>query len=226
VPLLALLLPAAGRADPILGQIDTFEDGTTQGWAVGSPSPPDPFPPVNVPNGGPAGAGDHYLQITSDAGRAGGRLTVFNRSQWAGNFLAAGVGAVEMDLKNFGTTPLSMRIALKSGVGIGSPGFASTNPFVLPADGQWHHAVFPIDEADLTRIGSTTLTLTDLLSNVAEFRILNSAAPALNGDRINTQVGVDNIQADAPLPEPSSLVLLGLGTAGLAGWRRWKRAKA
>jgi hypothetical protein len=82
---------------------------------------------MNIANGGPAGVGDHFLLITAN-GSAGadGRITVFNRSQWAGNFLAAGVSAIEMDLKNFGTTPLSIRVALKSGIGIGSPGFVTT----------------------------------------------------------------------------------------------------
>ena len=73
-----------------------------------------------------------------------------------------------------------------------------------------------MDAADLTEIGSTTLTLNDVLSNVAEFRILNSTNPALNGDRIASRLGVDNIEATV-IPEASSfaLLLVGCGMVGL-----------
>jgi hypothetical protein len=72
-----------------------------------------------------------------------------------------------MDLKNFGTTPLSIRLGLKARSGIGATGYSSTNPFLLPADGQWHHARFLIDAEDLTAVGAAP-PLATLLSNVAE----------------------------------------------------------
>jgi hypothetical protein len=221
--LLSAFLPSAGRASIVLGQIDTFENGTTQRWGIGMPGP---FAPVNIPTGGPAGAGDHYLQVTSNGSAgAGGRITVFNRDQWTGNYLAAGVNAVEMDLINLGTQPLSIRIALKRGIARTDPGFASTNPFVLPADGLWHHAVFLLDAADLTRLGSQTLTLDSLLSGVAEFRVLESAVPALDGERISAVVGIDNVQASA-VPESAgfTLTLVGAGLLGLG--RRLSRRQA
>jgi hypothetical protein len=168
-----VFLPVAGLGGPVVGQIDTFEDNTTDHWSIGvNPPVPGFTPPVVVPTGGPSGVGDHFMFLTADGSRSGGRLTVFNRDQWAGNFLAAGVNAVGMDLENLGTVPLSMRIAVKSGIGIGSPGYASTLPFLLPADGQWHHAVFSLDPGSLTAIGSPP-PLDAVLSNVAEFRILN-----------------------------------------------------
>jgi hypothetical protein len=44
---------------------------------------------------------------------------------------------------------------------------------------------------------------------------------------LNDIVGVDDFQfgtgAAAAVPEPSMLALLGLGIAGLAGWRRWRK---
>jgi hypothetical protein len=224
--LAGLLFPMAGRAGPILGQIDTFENNTSDGWMIGDPlarNPPVPgfTPPAIIPTGGPAGVGDHFMLLTADAARSGGRLTVFNRDQWAGNFLQAGVNLVEMDLENFGTTPLSMRIAIKAGTGIGSAGYVSTVPFVLPADGQWHHASFLLDPESLTAIGAAP-PLATLLSNVAEFRILNSARPALNGDDINSQVGIDNIAA-LEIHEPGGFLLLFTGCVVVWGWRCGRR---
>jgi hypothetical protein len=219
--LVGVLLPSSGLAGPILGQVDTFQDGTLQNWATGNRGPGQP---INISNGGPAGSGDHYLLLTANGGRADGRLTVFNRSQWAGNFLAAGVNAVEMDLKNFGTTPLFIRVAVKSNTGATSPGFVSTVPFVLPADGEWHHAFFPLGEASLTEVNSTILSLAALLSNVGEFRILNGQNPELNGDPITSQLGVDNIQATV-IPEPGTLALLGLGCGLLALASRLRRRR-
>ena len=115
-PLLAaglLCLPGAATAQVVAGQTDTFEDGTTQGWVInllGMGSPP--APPVNVPTGGPAGDGDNYLQLTAVGGAvAGGRLSVINfNGQWAGNYGAAGVAAIEMDLLNTGTSDLFLRL--------------------------------------------------------------------------------------------------------------------
>jgi hypothetical protein len=221
------LLPAAGQAGPIVGQIDTFEDNTTQGWSIGTPPMPGPgfTPPVIVPTGGPTGAGDHFMLLTADGVRPGGRLTVFNRQQWAGDFLSAGVNAVDMDLKNLGTVPLtlSMRIAIKTNDTRTSTGYSSTTPFILPPDGQWHHAVFLLDPDNLTPIGSPP-PLDTLLSNVAEFRILDSVRPALNGDVIDTKVGVDNIRA-LELPEPGSFALFLAGGAGAWGWLCRRRSR-
>jgi hypothetical protein len=215
---LLVLVSAELEASPIADQIDTFSGASTLGWANG----PNGVAPIVIPTGGPAGVGDGYLQITADNSGVDGRLTVFNRSQWAGNLLSAGVAAIEMDLKNFGPSPLlSIRIGLKQIAGFGSAGFASTVGISLPDDGLWHHATFLLDAADLTRINSTTLSLDTLLSNVGEFRILSAlTAPTLTGDFVTAQLGVDNIKDLATVPEPSALLLL---TAGLVALGMFKR---
>lgn len=43
----------------VVGQIDDFQDGSTQGWGGYAV-------PTNVPTGGPSGAGDKYLKLTSN----------------------------------------------------------------------------------------------------------------------------------------------------------------
>src|SRR5215212_9214500 len=87
-------LLALGMAMPAhavsLGQTDTFENGTTQGWVTALLGSPNPLPPANVPTGGPAGANDNFLLLTSRGGGGpGSRLTGINTSQWAGNYAAA-----------------------------------------------------------------------------------------------------------------------------------------
>ena len=57
-----LLASATPLAAVTLGQQDTFSDGSTQGWSEGLVSP---NPPTNIATGGPAGAGDRYLQNIS-----------------------------------------------------------------------------------------------------------------------------------------------------------------
>src|SRR5581483_6386498 len=82
-----LLLPAAGRAQITLGQTDPFETATTLNWSQGAPA----GGALTVAAGGPAGPNDHYMQITANGGGPGGKITVFNQSQWLGNYNAAGV---------------------------------------------------------------------------------------------------------------------------------------
>jgi len=120
-----------------------------------------------------------------------------------------------VDLKDLSAAPLDIRIAIKTGNGI-TPGWASTTGFALPADGAWHHATFPLDSADLTPINSPP-PLSKILSDVGELRILESAAPALDGDSIAASVGIDNITA---VPEPAMTTIAAAAMAGLLVRRR------
>lgn len=64
------------------GQVDDFEDGTVQGWMEGAISP---NPPTNIATGGPAGAGDNFLQnisVIPVSGTVGRRMAMFNTAQW------------------------------------------------------------------------------------------------------------------------------------------------
>jgi len=189
-----------------LGQIDNFQDGTTQGWGDNAQIS------VNITNGAPAGANDHYLQVSSGTFGGGQRLVTFNRSQWTGNYVAAGVTGLTMDLRNFGPSLMPIRIVIREGTGgSGTPGYSSITAFALPADGQWHTAFFSLDAGSLTPINSPQPLATDL-ANVPELRLLSSAFPATIGDSTSGQFGVDNIMA---VPEPGSMALIGLGFIGL-----------
>jgi hypothetical protein len=203
-----LVFPETGRAQITLGQTDNFGTGL-QNWTQGAQAPPGA---LSVVSGGPSGANDPFMQIVANGGTsAGGRMTVFNQSQWTGNYNTAGVGSIEMDLKSLSGPALSIRVVVRD---VSNDGYASTVGFPLPADGQWHHAVFRLDAASMTTIGVPP-TLSQVLSGPRELRIIHSAAPAINGDMIAATLGVDNIRA-SPVPEPTGILALVAG-AGL-GW--------
>ena len=130
------LAPATSRGIT-LGQVDTFEDGTIAGWSSGGT--------IFVHPDGAAGNNDHFLVVPSGISGASPFLQVFNQSQWLGNYLAAGVTGVEMDLMNDHTITLHVRIAVSEKTsGRNVPGYASTTALDLPSDGIWHHALFSL----------------------------------------------------------------------------------
>src|SRR5438132_13125182 len=88
-----------------LGQVDNFEDGTTQGW--GDPAGNS----INIATGGPTGVNDNFLQVSSGTFGGASKLITFNQSQWVGNYLSAGVSSISMDLKNLGSSTIPIRIA-------------------------------------------------------------------------------------------------------------------
>lgn len=187
-----LALPSMAHA-VTSGQIDTFEDGTPMAWEEG---PISPNPPVNVPTGGPAGAGDHYLSNSSSGEFAapGGKMTMNNLGQWTGDYVAAGVTSLRMEVANFGSTPLYIRVALQ---GI-SGQYCSTLPFVLPADGQWRTATFGLNASELTAV-ALNVPLSTLLTNITMLRVLSAqSGPSFHGDEVAGVLGVDNLRANVP----------------------------
>ncbi len=178
-----------GDPDP-MGPFDDFEDGTASGWMEG---PGSPNPPTNVPDGGPDGAGDNYLQNVSSGGIGpGSALVMFNQAQWTGDYLAQGVRRIEARMANLGQTDLFIRLAIE-----GQPfeRYGSAVPELVPADGQWRPVVFELSDAFLTQISGSD-PLSDVLSGVTTLRILAASnGPAWEGDRLIATLGVDDILA-------------------------------
>ncbi len=203
-----------------IGQRDTFEDGTTDGWTVAVLGMGSPPLPVNVPGGGPGGADDNYLKLTALEG-VGSRLVMINVSQWTGDFIAAGISGILMDLNNLGMTDLSLRLLFSDPMG-GPPtnqAFSKV-PVKLPVGSGWTSAYFSIAPADLTAsIGSATAAL----HNTTELRLYYGLAPGFPGEAVAAaSLGVDNITAT---PEPASAVLLGSGLLALYSWKTWRGRK-
>jgi hypothetical protein len=177
----------------VVGQTDTFENGTPQGWIAGFF---DPHPPVNVATGGPQGVGDHYLKVTSSGGLgAGSKLVTFSTTQWTGNYTTAGIVAIGMDLNNLGNTGLVIRLA------INGPGgeIASLNGVSLPPGGGWNSVKFSVTAADFAKTLSTG-NIAATLAGVTELRILHCTTPQYEGTVIAAVLGIDNIKAMANPP--------------------------
>ncbi len=228
IGLICLLPPGTARAISV-GQMDDFEDSTLQGWRMGIASVTDSYM-ANIADGGPAGLDDSYLEVTADSTVpfGGSRLTFFNRLQWTGDYTAAGITAIAMDLKNFSPTEaLNMRLAINGGYGpsTGMTGgvFTSAASISLDSGSGWTRAVFSLLPGDLIAIsggrgGNTTGNdVQATLANVLELRLLNSASPDWAGLPVTATLGIDNIQA---VPLPPSLVLFGSGLVVLFARRR------
>lgn len=209
-----LNLFAAPAQAVTVGQIDDFQDLTAQGWTGGTKNP---NPPVNVANGGLLGGGDAYLKLTSNGGSgAGSRLVGFNQTEWAGDYLSAGVNALTMDLNNLGATDLFIRLAIN-----GSGGeFSTTAGVPLAAANGWDNFLFDLTPGAWTSVGGADINAT--LGNVSQLRILHAPSPIFRGGlNIDAMLGVDNISA---VPVPAAVWLFGSGLLGLIAISRRTRA--
>lgn len=200
VIILVLLFLARGADAIVVGQTDNFQDGTTMNWMNGGVI--GVVPVTNIPSGGPAGAGDNYIQVTADGSGVGGRLTVFNRDQWLGDYVGGGVTSVEVDLLNQSAVSLSIRLAFKTGPGNGVQGYLSL-PMVLPVGSGWQHFTISLAPANLIPIGGP-LPWQNFF--IGEVRFIHEVgATDLNGTNVVGQLGIDNVHA---VPEPATTVLV------------------
>ncbi len=217
--MLCLLLSGTARAITV-GQIDNFEDGTLQGWRMGISSVTDSYM-TNFADGGPVGVGDSYLEVTADSTVpfGGSRLTFFNKLQWTGDYTAAGITAIAMDLKNISSSEiLNLRLAINGGFGLSNNMtggvFATAASISLDSGSGWTRAVFSLLPEDLVSVSSpgghtTGNDVQATLANVLELRLLNSAAPDWNGLPVTATLGIDNIHK-VPLPQALALFASGL----------------
>jgi hypothetical protein len=210
---LALLCSLAGAPAAFAiaaGQLDDFQDGTTEAWSGGSS-------PTNIATGGPDGANDRYLQISTNGFNLGARNTL----QWTGNYLVAGVDELQFDLNNFGPNPVAVRVSLAGP--LASTMFTSTIATVLPAGSGWMTVSFGISASDLTRtVGTGTYAQT--LGGVTTLLIRHDPDPISPPGQTNpvtATLGIDNV-----LPEAGSPLVSALLAAGLIASPRARRARA
>ena len=189
---------AAGSAQVVLNQTDTFQDGTVMSWTGGAN-------PVNVSTGGPAGAGDRYLQISSVASN----LATYNLSQWSGNFTAAGVNRIEADLRNPGATQLDIRLVLMAST---FERWSSNSAAVLPPGSPWTHVTWDLAESNFVHTQGTG-TWTALMGAVNRMMFRHEPTPSSGGTPVTGTLGIDNVAGYALLSNvfPDSYTI-GFGT--------------
>ncbi|MES2922800.1 MAG: PEP-CTERM sorting domain-containing protein [Verrucomicrobiota bacterium] len=184
------------KAAITLNQLDDFSG--IHDWTSGDPNP---NPPVIRTDAGPLGSGDSALRVSSNGSTGpGGRLIVFNETLWTGNYTAAGIQSLAVDLRNLGNNTLSMRVAVN-----GAGGWFVTPATPVTAFSGWTSQVFDLHPSALVSAGGANATLT--LAAVSELRILHSATADYRGARVSSEFMVDNIRA---IPEPSTMLVCGL----------------
>jgi hypothetical protein len=208
--------PSAASAALILGQVQTFDD--PHGWVIGAgPAVGSPIP-VPVADGGPAGAGDTYLSIVATGGDGpGSRLSAQNFGEWAGDYLAAGIDVIEMDVNNVGPDDVFLRLLFLGDFGLMGPQNAAltTNAVLVPAGSGWQRIAIAIGPADLTLLLGS---ISGALSNAEEVRIFHNPNPSFipgMNPAVTARLGVDNITAaaSAAAPEPATWMLLALAAS-------------
>ena len=181
------------------GQLSDFQDGTAQGWGFG-------FGPVPVaPDSGPAGAGDFALEM-SNADTGGGRLLVIadpNRSgpeaiDWMGNWTAAGITQVQMDVKNSSDFDLFLRLGIAGPEGGpfngGSGDTHVTDAIIVPDDDLWHTIMFDVLPTDFISVGGEG-TPAGALADIKHLRVLHNPLESFLGTFDTGIFLLDNIRA-------------------------------
>lgn len=153
------------------GQIDDFQDGTTQNWKIGQViTPPTP---VHNMDCGEEGTGDDCLTFISNGGGAGGKLIIVNGQQWAGDYSATGVTAIRFKARLIDGDGVVLRVGMADSMAgqaggasdvFGPPGALSKIGATLTDE--YQDFVIPITEDQMDSTFGTPVgeTLADVVS--------------------------------------------------------------
>lgn len=220
---LCMAIPFCSIAEAIsLASIDTF-DTDTEGWEIAGRGADPTFDNGLSFNGQPG-----FLTHFSDNSGPNSRwLMLSDESDWTGDYLSAGVGSISlwMDGVSGNADPIVW-------LGFEGPGgWFFTPGQVLPISDDWKRYEFDVTPDSLihsTASGGTGVAA-DTLAAVTQFEIFAGPGPVnyrgngnlLEGGRSTSVINIDNIAAQ-PVPEPTSVVLLGLSLSAGAVLRKRK----
>lgn len=175
-----------------VGESDSFS-ANTENWQQGESAN------LRATTGGPGGAGDAYLRVVADGSGEHGKLVVFNRSQWAGNYSTAGITAIGMAVNNLGASNLQLRLAFGSASDpdTGGTWYASLNPVSVPAASGWTNIQLPVGSSHSTRVQGSG-SYASLMASVSTLRLLHAPTPSNRSPNVVATLGVDNILAIGP----------------------------
>jgi len=184
-----------------LAHSSDFEGNNKDGWQHPAPSGNQTSTQSDSP------FNDILLVTSSGGGGPGSRLVVPNFTDpWTGNYTAARITAVQMDLVNNSGISLSMRVGIEGG----SPGnrWTSITPISLsPSDRGTF--IFKLDSSSMSSAGGSDFNAA--MADVAHIRILhNSSAGDFKGASVSGSFTVDNVTL---VPEPSSSAMILLASS-------------
>ena len=181
-----VLASLAGAAS--YDQVDDFEDGTTMGWSGNR------FGTVtHVSGNGPGGGSDDYIETSI----ASFHLGTKNTDQWTGDFLAAGIAAIEADLNHLDPIAqrLNMRIVLFGPGGV----FASQGITANVPTNTWTHYVFGLSSNDLVYVADGSGNLHETLTSVTNLLLRHDSPsptpPGFHPPHVSATLGIDNVHA-------------------------------
>jgi hypothetical protein len=146
---------------------------------------------------------------TAGAGGSVPKLLIFNDTidddgNWEGDWTAAGVTQIEMDVRNPNEFGLYMRVGIAgpSGVFAGGDGDTYITDAILvePNPTGWQHISFPVLADDFIPIGGAPEDLAASLADVTQLRIVHNPDDEFIGATIAGQFYLDNITAVAASP--------------------------
>lgn len=186
------------------GQIDAFGtrnagDGTARGWGGGLGNPP-----TLVVSGGPDGAADYYIEVTTPPFPF--HLGTRNSAQWAGDYQRECISAIEVDLNHTGGADPNFNVVYIRLVLFGEGGAFTSNIKQQVTPGVWEHHVFNISESHLVKNSFGDPNDLDLtLRNVTKLLIRHDPRdpPSPVGghpQHFDAVLGIDNIKAVSVCP--------------------------
>jgi hypothetical protein len=188
---------ASGCFAVTLGQVDDFQDVTTQNWRDAHGNTVT----TNLADTGPEGDGDNALDVATNA-----RAVVFNEDQWAGDWIAANFHTITMDVRSLDNSDLTLWLGIAKGQIFAEGGgdtYVTSISQAVPGDGQWHALSFPVTTFDFTNFQGVEVE--KALKDVSQLRIIHNPDQSFLGDFGVAGYQLDNITA---VPEPGCLALL------------------